>query len=259
MRTYLVSLSDHPLAMLRGIAELRGVTLASNARDEAAAQLAAALADEGSTTAAIGAAPPDAQLAWTALRRAGGRMKASTFARQFGEIRPAGPGRLEREALWRSPESAAEALWYRGLIFRSFADFGDGPMEYVYIPEDLPLPPLATPKPRSAALPAVPAPGRARHALNSLAVDACTVLAAVREAPLPLTEIAGPGGGVAWLRAGRVTPARSGPVGLAPDTCNRAWLAGSRPGTVGARQPAHWGLAAADALGANVAAVHIVA
>ncbi len=188
MRTLLVSLSEHSLAMLRGIAELRGVTLASGNRDEAAAQLAAALADEASTGAAVQAAPAGAQAAWTALRRAGGKMKAAAFARQFGEIRPVGPGRLEREALWRSPENAAEALWYRGLIYRAFADFGEGPMEYVYIPEDLALPPLeapAAPRARPAPPPASDPPRRARHALNSMAVDACTVLAGVRETPLP--------------------------------------------------------------------------
>ena len=194
MRTLLISLSEHPLVMLRGIAELRGVELASNARDEAALQLAAALGEEMATAAAVQAVSGKAQAAWTALRQAGGRMKMAVFARQHGEIRPVGPGRLEREAIWRQPENAAEELWYRGLIFRTFADFGDGPMEYVYIPEDLPLPPHArgapaqAARPRGAPLKPAPQPRRARHALNSLAVDSCTLLATLREAPLRLDE-----------------------------------------------------------------------
>lgn len=195
MRTLSVSLGEHSLVMLRGIAELRGVSLASNARDEAAAQLAAALADEASTAGAIQDAPKEARAAWDALRRAGGKMKAAAFARQFGEIRPVGPGRLEREALWRNPETPAEALWYRGLIFRAFADFGDGAMEYIYIPEDLPAPPLqATPQPRSrtAPLPAVSPPARSQHALNSMAVDACALLAHLRESPAPIIEMQPP-------------------------------------------------------------------
>ena len=200
MRTLAVSLSEHPLAMLRAIAELRGVTLASSTRDDAAAQLAAALGDELATAAAVQSASPDAQAAWGALRRAGGKMKAAAFARQFGEIRPVGPGRLEREALWLSPENGAEGLWYRGLIFRIFADFGDGPMEYIYIPEDLPLPPLepapAT-RPSGSLLPTTPAPARARHALNSLAVDTCTVLAQLRETPFPIAESASSGAALA--------------------------------------------------------------
>lgn len=184
MRTLLVSLNEHSLAMLRGIAELRVVPLASSNRDEVAVQLAATLGDEASIVVALQSAPADAQAAWTALRRAGGKMKVAAFARQFGEIRPAGPGRLEREALWRNPENAAEALWYRGLIFRAFADFGEGPMEYFYIPEDLRLPPLQQPaaaRPRSTPLPQSKPPVRVRHALNSLAVDTCTVLAWVRQ------------------------------------------------------------------------------
>jgi len=194
MRTLLVSLSEHPLAMLRGIAELRGVELASNARDEAAAQLAAVLGEEAATAAAVQALSGKAQAAWTALRQAGGRMKTAAFAREHGEIRAVGPGRLEREATWRQPANAAEELWYRGLIFRTFADFGDGPMEYLYIPEDLPLPPHASgapaqaARPRGAPLKPVAPPRRGRHALNSLAVDACTLLSALREEPLALDE-----------------------------------------------------------------------
>lgn len=184
-----MSLSEHPLAMLRAIAELRGVELASNSRDEAAAQLAAALGDESATAAAVETVSAEAQAAWAALRRADGRMKTSVFARQHGEIRPVGPARLEREEIWRQPENAAEELWYRGLIFRTFADFGDGPMEYVYIPEDLPLAPLAqASRPSAALLKAAAQPPRGRHALNSLAVDVCTVLAALREDPLMLDE-----------------------------------------------------------------------
>ena len=48
MRTLLASLSDHPIAMLRGIAAVRGIELATNVRDDAAAQLAAILADPAS-------------------------------------------------------------------------------------------------------------------------------------------------------------------------------------------------------------------
>jgi hypothetical protein len=55
MRSLLASLNDHPMAMLRGIAELRGVSLASNHRTDAAAQLAALLAEPAATAAAFAA------------------------------------------------------------------------------------------------------------------------------------------------------------------------------------------------------------
>ena len=82
-------------------------------------------------------------------------MKASIFGRVHGEIRPIGPGRLERELTWRQPESPAEELWYRGLIFRAFADFGDGPLEYIYIPEDLHVPADLRQPPADAAPPII--------------------------------------------------------------------------------------------------------
>ena len=187
MRSLLASLNDHPIAMLRGIAELRGVSLATNHRTDAAAQLAALLAEPAATAAALAACSPAAQSAWRALRAAGGRMKAGIFARTSGgEIRAIGPGRLEREGIWREPENPAEELWYRGLIFRAFADFGDGPLEYIYIPEDLAVPAeAARPQAQPAAprIAPVPAPDGARKAQNALAVDVCSALAAARELP----------------------------------------------------------------------------
>src|SRR5512137_41718 len=108
MRSLLASLNDHPIAMLRGIAELRGVTLATNHRADAAAQLAALLAEPAATAAALAACSSDAQSAWRALLAAGGRMKAGIFSRiSGGEIRAIGPGRLEREEIWREPENPA--------------------------------------------------------------------------------------------------------------------------------------------------------
>ncbi len=192
MRTLLVSLNEHSLALLRGIAELRGVSLASNVRADAAGQLAAALADPAATRAAVAGCSPEAQAAWRGLAAAGGRMKAAAFARLHGEIRAIGPGRLEREAVWRAPANAAEELWYRGLIYRAFAEFGEGPLEYVYIPEDLPVPdePVAAAPPHGLALTPVAAPAQACRGRNTLAVDACTVLAALRATPAPLDRSA---------------------------------------------------------------------
>ena len=67
MRTLLASLGEHSIALLRGIAELRNIELASNARADVAAQLAAVLVDPEMTQAALVACSPAAQAAWTAL------------------------------------------------------------------------------------------------------------------------------------------------------------------------------------------------
>ena len=113
MRTLLTSLAEHPMAMLHGIAELNGVTLTTNAHDEAAAQLAAALAEPGATDAALTTCSEAGRATWTTLRAGGGRMKTPIFTRGHGTLRPIGPARLEREAVWLQPENGAEELWYR--------------------------------------------------------------------------------------------------------------------------------------------------
>ncbi|MGC8779849.1 MAG: helicase-associated domain-containing protein [Anaerolineae bacterium] len=184
MRTLLASLTDHPMALLRGIAVLRGIELNTNHRDEAAAQLAAALAEPEATRAGLAACSEAARTAWAQLAAAGGRMKTPAFARAWGAIRPVGRGRLEREALWQQPQSPAEELWYRGLIFRGFADLGDGPAEYVYIPTELmsQAPAVAPASPTVGPTP-IEAPAAHRQAFNTLAVDLCTVMAALREQP----------------------------------------------------------------------------
>ena len=190
MKSLLASLNDHPIALLRGIAELRGVALTSNARTDAAAQLAAALAEPSATFSTVAACSPAAQNAWAALTQAGGHMKIAVLVRSYGDIRPVGPGRLEA----RRPGASRKhrrGVWYRGLIFRTFADFGDGPLEYIYIPDDLQIPPdtghpVAQAAPQCMT-PVIPPP-RSRQASNALAVDMCAILALLREMPAQLDK-----------------------------------------------------------------------
>ncbi len=185
MPSLLAGLTDHPMALLRGIAAVRGVALTTNARADAAAQLAAALVERGATEAALQALSPEARAAWQALCRANGRMKVPTFTREFGAVRPLGPGKLEREQSWATPVNAAEELWFAGLIFKAFADEGDGLLEFVYIPVDLAAT-CADSHPTVAATDPVMArpPQQQIEALNTLAVDAVQILAALRTTPL---------------------------------------------------------------------------
>ena len=59
------------------------------------------------------------------------------FSRRFGEIREIGAGRLDRERLDLEPISVTESLWYRGLVARGFFETETGPLEFVYIPDDV--------------------------------------------------------------------------------------------------------------------------
>jgi hypothetical protein len=130
-------LIDYDMAMLRALAQNRGVPLATNRQPEAADQLAAALLDPLSVRTALARLSSEGRAALEALLAASGRMRAPHFARHFGQVRPVGPGRLERETPWQNPANPAEELWYAGLIYRAFAEDQGGPGEFVFVPDDL--------------------------------------------------------------------------------------------------------------------------
>jgi hypothetical protein len=100
--------------------------------------------------------------------------------RRNGEIRTLGAGRAEREALWREPVSAAEALWFMGIVQRAFAEQNGQPVEMAFVPEDLrlylPAPPALTiPAPPTTDIPQEVIGGR-----DTLADDLVTLWAALQ-------------------------------------------------------------------------------
>lgn len=137
-------LVDYDMTMLRSLAQRRGVVLATNRQTEAADLLAASLLEPLSVLAGLASLSPQSREALGALLSAGGRMRTAHFARRFGAVRPIGPGRLEREALWQKPANPAEELWYTGFVFSAFSDDEGGPGEFIFVPEDL-LPLLPQP------------------------------------------------------------------------------------------------------------------
>lgn len=72
------------------------------------------------------------------LINSGGRVPVATFERTHGTVRHMGPGRMEREEPWLDPFSPAEALWYRGFLFKAFdeSELSDL-VEYYYLPDEL--------------------------------------------------------------------------------------------------------------------------
>jgi len=68
---------------------------------------------------------------------AGHKIKAPMFERIHGKFRKLGPGAVQREQPEAHPQSAAEALYYRGLIFEGFENAPTGAVAVVYVPPDL--------------------------------------------------------------------------------------------------------------------------
>lgn len=169
LRRFLV---DYDMAMLRAVAEYRGVVLDTNVQSEAVDRLAAALVEPLSVRVALARLSPGARDALQALAAAGGRLRAPQFARAHGHIRPVGPGRLEREALWQKPDNPAEELWYAGLIGRAFAEDRGGPGDFVFLPDELlPLLPQPDPEQPASFVKVAPPPVEAPQAEPSLVED----------------------------------------------------------------------------------------
>lgn len=141
-------LIDCDMAMLRAIAQRRGIELTSNRQCEVVDQLAEALAQPEFMANVLERLRPQEREALESLVSEGGRNKLHLFVRQHGEIRAFGPGSLERERPWEDPVSATEGLWYSGIIYRAFDEVEGQPSEFIFVPQDLlPLLPGVEKKP----------------------------------------------------------------------------------------------------------------
>lgn len=188
------TLQGYDLSLLRLIAGLWGIDLEENDKRSAARRLSAALCDEALFWEMIESLPPEAREALDELVGRGGRMPRAAFSRRYGDVRPMGAAKRERERPDLNPASPAEVLWYRALIGQAFLTASSAePQEYVYIPDEwlrwlqhegttsptLMLPPAS---PTEAAHP--------RLATDAILDHACTLLAALRSG-LPLPETLG--------------------------------------------------------------------
>ena len=176
MRTLSQTLQDHDRAHLEIIAQLWGLDLP---KDQYADWLSIRMLDQ--TPQILEDLPGGAQRALDRLIREGGRIQMEALIRQFGPLREMGPSKRDRLKPWKEPASALEMLWYRGLMARAFADSGQGPQEYGFVPDDLlvKLPKPSDPETRPLGEPAA-APRRVVQSYGHALDDATTVLAAHR-------------------------------------------------------------------------------
>ena len=185
LRTLYQTLLDSDLARLRVIAQQWSITLLAERRADLAAELADAMARVEAVDRVWEELPEDQRAALYDLQRHGGARPWAVFTRRWGQIRPVGPGRLERESLWREPISPAEGLWYLGLVQRAFDPRPSGAVEMAFVPDELALylpepPPHHVPPPEPTPPP--------RHVIagdDGLADDLVTLWAALRQRALP--------------------------------------------------------------------------
>ncbi len=136
MRTLESALSEHELIVLRVIGEWHGLDLTGKDKPRAVGELVERLLqldllDE------MEYLEPEESMALADLVRQGGRAPVGIFARDHGEVRQMGPGRMEREEPWLDPVGPTESLWYRGFLYRGFDQTDEGMLEFYYLPQEL--------------------------------------------------------------------------------------------------------------------------
>ncbi len=136
MRTLKQALADHELIVLRVIGEWWELDLTGSDKTSSVNELAITL-ENLNMTMERDHSPPEEADALNALIANNGRMPVAIFARDHGDVRMMGPGKLEREEPWFDPQNAAEALWYRGMLYRGFDDTAEGLIEFYYLPSEL--------------------------------------------------------------------------------------------------------------------------
>jgi hypothetical protein len=135
MRSLTQALQDHELIVLRVLGEWWDLDLTGSNKAVCVRELAQALS-QLNLPQEIQFLPAEEAAAVQALVKAGGKIAVAAFARDHGEVRLMGPGALEREEPWFDPISPAEALWYRGLLYRGFDETAEGVIEFFYLPDD---------------------------------------------------------------------------------------------------------------------------
>ncbi|MEM9774011.1 MAG: hypothetical protein AAF902_05490, partial [Chloroflexota bacterium] len=128
------ALQDHELVVLRIIGEWWEIDLTGKNKKACISVLSAEL-PQLELAFELPYLPAEEIEAVKSLLKAKGRMSRATFVRQFGDVRQMGPGAMEREEPWLDPQSSAEDLWYRGLIYFGI-DRDDPSSEFVYMPSE---------------------------------------------------------------------------------------------------------------------------
>ena len=153
------SLQARDLGHLRIVAGLWGLELTCAETEAALKELSAALLNPQLVQEIVSSLSAEGASALAALFDAGGKIPSAAFARQFGEIRAAGPGRRDRQHVYLNPASTAEALFYRAFLAYAFFDTPTGAQEFAYIPEDLAQAIKSGPALHPGSLPAITTAG----------------------------------------------------------------------------------------------------
>ena len=137
MKSLLACLADHNRITLQAIARMRGVEDIEGPREDLASRLALELLRPESVARALKELSPKEREALETIVAEGGEMKEPPLVRSFGDVRRLGELQLQRLEPWGTPAGPAEALYYRGLLFRGYDVIGTYHGPVLFIPPDL--------------------------------------------------------------------------------------------------------------------------
>ena len=177
------ALRGNDLEFLRMVANAWGLELIQPDAITALPVLVDSLKDAALLREVLDVLPQEALQALQTLLENDGKMLWAAFCRKFGEVRPMGPGKRDRERPDLKPTSITEVLWYRALIGKAFFNLPPEPQEYAFIPEDLTkfMAHLAPEPTTQLGYPASPEESEHIFPVNDRILNhACTLLAAIR-------------------------------------------------------------------------------
>ncbi len=131
-------LVDYDMAMLRALAENRGLALDTNRQSEAVDRLATGLLEPVSLRTALARLSPQAREALdTLLARRGPDAVSRSLPGSSARCAPSALDGWSERLPGRTPDNPAEELWYAGLIFHTFFQDKGGPGDFIVIPQEL--------------------------------------------------------------------------------------------------------------------------
>lgn len=189
MRNLSVCLREYPLVFLQALTRIWALEEPASSRSELAEQLSSAMLRPRVVHPILEELPPEAREALACVVANGGAVRGYLLTRRYGNIRPLGPNPLLRLQPWSNPDSPLEALYYRGLLYRTYDALGDYRGEVLFLPPQLVavLPPMEYTAPPFSVL-STSCPAFQQLDGDALGMDVFTVLTYVRRETMRSTR-----------------------------------------------------------------------
>jgi len=181
MRSLLICLREYPPVLLQALARIWALEEPAPAKNELAEQLASAMLRPGAAAPILEMLSPEAREALARVVTNKGAVRGYLLTRRYGKIRPLGPNPLLRLQPWTNPDNPLEALYYRGLLYRTYDVLGDYRGEILFLPPQLmtALPGMKYTAPSFNVL-STSAPASQQLDGDALSMDTFTVLTYLR-------------------------------------------------------------------------------